>query len=149
MGEIQALISLRQSPFVIQCLGVAQSIGYAYVGLQMAVGGELLARMEQQGALSVESSRFYCAEVAVALHDVHKAGLVWRDLKPENVMLDETGHVKLVDMVGGWMYAATSLCVSSTRVVLPSWRGGEAVCLCGVGSTLLVRFFIFPGVLVC
>ncbi len=41
--------------------------------------------------------RFYLAEIAAGLHDLHRLGFVHRDVKPENVLIARSGHIKLVD----------------------------------------------------
>lgn len=41
--------------------------------------------------------RFYLAETAAGLHDLHELGFVHRDVKPENVLIARSGHIKLVD----------------------------------------------------
>jgi len=47
--------------------------------------------------LSEEETRFYMAETILALEQVHKLNYIHRDLKPDNILLDENGHVKLSD----------------------------------------------------
>lgn len=59
-------------------------------------GGELFT-MLQKGALPEHQVRFYIAELVVALEHIHKYGIVYRDIKLENVLIDADGHIKLVD----------------------------------------------------
>jgi len=47
--------------------------------------------------LSEEATRFYIAEIALAIMSVHKLNYVHRDLKPDNILLDKSGHIKLSD----------------------------------------------------
>ena len=45
----------------------------------------------------MEDSRFYLAEVLVAIQQLHENHIIYRDLKPENILLDRRGHIKLID----------------------------------------------------
>lgn len=61
-------------------------------------GGDLLGLLQRQGGTIPESAAiFYLGELVLALKDLHEMGYVYRDLKPDNVLLDRCGHVKLVD----------------------------------------------------
>jgi serine/threonine protein kinase len=60
-------------------------------------GNELYHLLNQMKCLDESAARFYAAEIFVALEDIHSLGIVYRDLKPENVMLDIHGHIKLID----------------------------------------------------
>lgn len=50
--------------------------------------------------LSEERVRFYCAEIVLALNHIHRLGLIYRDLKPQNVLLNAEGHTQLTDLGG-------------------------------------------------
>lgn len=65
--------------------------------LEFAEGGELFSWIAREGLLLEDAAAFYCAEIALALHYLHTLGIVYRDLKPENVLLDLQGHVKRTD----------------------------------------------------
>lgn len=60
-------------------------------------GGELFSYLRNAGHFSVPTSLFYSAEITSAIDYLHKLGIVYRDLKPENLLLDREGHVKITD----------------------------------------------------
>lgn len=66
--------------------------------MEYCPGGDLLGLLYRQGGTIPESAAiFYLGEVLLALNDLHGMGYVHRDLKPDNVLLDRCGHVKLAD----------------------------------------------------
>ena len=60
-------------------------------------GGELFTYLDQEGAFSDGTSRFYAANVLLALQHLHRKGIVYRDLKPENLLMDRDGYIKIAD----------------------------------------------------
>ena len=60
-------------------------------------GGELFYHLKKEGRFSEHRTQFYAAEILLALECLHKNGIIYRDLKPENVLLDSDGHIKLTD----------------------------------------------------
>lgn len=60
-------------------------------------GGELFFHLKKESRFTENKAKFYAAEVILALKHLHERGIVYWDLKPENVLLDKSGHVKLTD----------------------------------------------------
>lgn len=60
-------------------------------------GGELFFHLRRAGKFPENRAKFYAAEILLALDYLHQNDIIYRDLKPENVLLDCEGHVKLTD----------------------------------------------------
>jgi serine/threonine protein kinase len=66
--------------------------------LDFCPGGDLESLMSSQELpLGEDQARFYLAEILLALKDLHKRDIIYRDLKPDNVVIDDNGHVQLID----------------------------------------------------
>jgi serine/threonine protein kinase len=60
-------------------------------------GGDLYTHIMTYGKFKENRARFYIAEMVLALNHLHQNGIVYRDLKPQNIIIDNEGHVKLTD----------------------------------------------------
>jgi len=102
-GKVHTIMTerniLRSSshPFVITLHFAFQTLSKFYLVLEYVNGGDLFHHMAQDDFFSLDDIRLYTAEIASALHYIHSLGVVYRDLKPENVLLDSLGHIKLTD----------------------------------------------------
>lgn len=85
------------SPFFVRLYSTFQDERYLFMVMEYVPGGELFSYMKEIIKFSVKHARFYISEILVALDTLHGLGIVYRDLKPENVLLDEQGHIKLAD----------------------------------------------------
>ena len=61
-------------------------------------GGELFSYLRCYGKFSLETSLFYITEIVTALTYLHRHNIIYRDLKPENLLLDKEGHIVLTDL---------------------------------------------------
>jgi len=84
-------------PFIVRLHYAFQTEEKLYFVLDYAAGGELFFHLSRLKKFPEATARFYCAELTLALDELHSHGVIYRDLKPENILLDGEGHVKLVD----------------------------------------------------
>lgn len=84
-------------PFIVSLRFAFQTPDKLYMVLDYFNGGELFYHLKNSGRFPEERARFYAAEIVSALECLHKSNIVYRDLKPENVLLDDEGHIKLTD----------------------------------------------------
>ncbi len=92
-----AVLRLLSHPGIARMVAAFRWREGAYLVLEYAAKGDLHTHLVSQGSLDEPSARFVVGEVVAALRSVHEAGFVFGDLKPENVVVTESGHVKLTD----------------------------------------------------
>ncbi|KAM6123321.1 cGMP-dependent protein kinase 1-like [Pterocles gutturalis] len=91
------VLAWSRCPFVVGFFGTFRDKRYVYLLLEFCQGGELWTKLRERRCFEEPVAVFCCACVVQALEYLHGCGVVYRDLKPENLMLDRRGYVKLVD----------------------------------------------------
>ena len=84
-------------PFVVKLHYAFQNEDSLFFVTDFLNGGELFFHLANEIRFSEERSRFYAAEIILAIEHLHENGIIYRDLKPENVLLDYEGHLKITD----------------------------------------------------
>jgi len=97
MGERKILEKSLDCPFLVGLKFSFQSETELFFVTDYKSGGELFWHLQREGRFTEARSKFYIAELILALEHLHKYDIVYRDLKPENILLDATGHVALCD----------------------------------------------------
>jgi serine/threonine protein kinase len=92
-----SILSCTAHPFLIQLQWAFQTTTELFLVLDFCPGGELFYHLHNLGRFTEDQARFYFAEIVLALDYLHRKNIIYRDLKPENVLLDLDGHVKLTD----------------------------------------------------
>ena len=86
-----------EHPFIVNLLFAFQSATKFYLGLEYIAGGELYGLMRREPVMPISQVRLYVAELALAIEHLHRNGIVYRDIKPENILIAPDGHLKLTD----------------------------------------------------
>jgi serine/threonine protein kinase len=84
-------------PFLVRMQFAFQSATNFYVGFEFAPGGDLASLFSRGRALPISDARIYVAELALAIDALHKCGIVYRDVKPENILIGADGHLRIGD----------------------------------------------------
>ncbi|KAL4492097.1 hypothetical protein ABPG73_003045 [Tetrahymena malaccensis] len=91
------ILSQIKHPFLVELKGTFQDEIYIYMLFEFVSGGEIFSRLRKEGRFSNDISLFYITEIYLALQYLHSQNIVYRDLKPENLLIDKEGHVKIAD----------------------------------------------------
>jgi len=91
------LLSKMNYPFLVKLYCCFQDKEYLYFIMDFIQGGELFFHLHREIRFDDEKTRFYIAELILVLNFLHKNKIIYRDIKPENILLDIDGHIKLTD----------------------------------------------------
>ncbi|KAF6215608.1 hypothetical protein GE061_010364 [Apolygus lucorum] len=95
--ERQVLEAVRQSPFLVTLHYAFQTDAKLHLILDYVSGGELFTHLYLKEHFTEEQVRIYIGEIILALEHLHKLGIIYRDIKLENILLDSQGHIVLTD----------------------------------------------------
>lgn len=93
----KSILQAINHPFVVNLVQSFTGPSNVYALLEAVLGGELFALMRKAGRLKLKPAMFYIAQVVLVFEYLHKMRIVYRDLKPENLLLTESGYLKCTD----------------------------------------------------
>ncbi|KAJ9224763.1 camp-dependent protein kinase type 2 [Paecilomyces variotii] len=96
-NDERRMLQRVRHPFLITLWGTFQDSNNLYMVMDFVEGGELFSLLRKSQRFPNPVAKFYAAEVTLALEYLHSQHIIYRDLKPENLLLDRHGHLKITD----------------------------------------------------
>jgi len=84
-------------PFIVNLFGAFKDPKNLYLMMEYIIGGEFFSHLRKAGRFPNDTSKFYAAEITLVFAYLHDLSILYRDLKPENLLLDRAGHCKVTD----------------------------------------------------
>jgi hypothetical protein len=136
------VVSTLEHPFVVQFFRTFQDSIYVYFLFEFAAGGEIFHLICEHGRLQSRVAKFYAAETLLVLKYFATLNVVYRDIKPENLLLSAEGHIKFTD----FGFAAVLAAGEQSKAFLASAEYISPEMILGKGYGLSVDMWSF-GVL--
>ncbi|XP_053135090.1 citron Rho-interacting kinase isoform X17 [Hemicordylus capensis] len=126
--EERNILSRNTSPWIPELHYAFQDNKNLYLVMQYQPGGDLLSFLNRyEDQLDESVVQFYLAELVLAIHSVHQLGYVHRDVKPENILIDRTGHIKLVGFGSAAKMTANKMVNGKLLVGTPDYLAPEVL----------------------
>jgi serum/glucocorticoid-regulated kinase 2 len=91
------ILEFVNHPFIVSLKFAFQSDTKLYLVMDYYNGGELFYHLRKNKRFNEEQAKFYLAQIILAIEFLHKNKVIYRDIKPENIILDNKGYIKLTD----------------------------------------------------
>ncbi|XP_057678976.1 rho-associated protein kinase 2-like isoform X5 [Corythoichthys intestinalis] len=124
--EERHIMAFSNSPWVIQLCCAFQDDRHLYMVMEFMAGGDVVT-LTMNYDIPEEWARFYTAEVVLALDAIHSMGFIHRDVKPDNMLLDQHGHLKLADFGTCMKMDSTGMVRCDTAVGTPDYISPEVL----------------------
>ncbi|KAI4730314.1 kinase-like protein [Aureobasidium sp. EXF-10728] len=96
-GERDFLVKAEGSQWVVPLIASFQDNTNLYLVMEFMIGGDFLQYLCRHDILSEDDTRFYMAEMVLAIEETHRLGWIHRDVKPDNFLIHSSGHLKISD----------------------------------------------------
>lgn len=97
LKQEKAILMDLSHPFIVNLFCSFQDERKVYLLMEFVLGGEMFTHLRTAGRFPNDVAKFYHAELVLAFEYLHSLDVIYRDLKPENLLLDNKGHVKITD----------------------------------------------------
>eukprot|EP01029_Cantina_marsupialis_P017125 TRINITY_DN3848_c0_g1_i1.p1 TRINITY_DN3848_c0_g1~~TRINITY_DN3848_c0_g1_i1.p1 ORF type:complete len:324 (-),score=85.45 TRINITY_DN3848_c0_g1_i1:645-1616(-) len=103
LQQVEHMISEKEilaqidHPFIVQLAGTFQDRKFLYMVLEVVVGGEFFTHLRKANRLDNLTAKFYAGQIVLIFDYLHRKDIIYRDLKPENLLLDRQGYIKITD----------------------------------------------------
>uniref|UniRef100_A0A8C4I523 Rho-associated protein kinase 2 n=1 Tax=Dicentrarchus labrax TaxID=13489 RepID=A0A8C4I523_DICLA len=124
--EERDIMAFSNSPWVVQLCCAFQDEHYLYMVMEYMPGGDLV-NLTSTYDVPEKWAKFYTAEVVMALDAIHSMGFIHRDVKPDNMLLDRLGHLKLADFGTCMKMDSTGMVHCDTAVGTPDYISPEVL----------------------
>ncbi|XP_073712259.1 rho-associated protein kinase 2b isoform X5 [Misgurnus anguillicaudatus] len=124
--EERDIMAFSRSPWIVQLCCAFQDEKYLYLVMEFMPGGDLVT-LTSNYEIPEEWARFYTAEVVLALDAIHSLGFIHRDIKPDNMLLDRNGHLKLADFGTCMKMDSSGMVRCDTAVGTPDYISPEVL----------------------
>jgi serine/threonine protein kinase len=91
------ILAITDHPFIVKLQYSFQTKDKLFLILDFCPGGDLSELLTEQRRFKEEIAKIYLCEILLAIEDLHKKDIIFRDLKPDNIVLDKDGHALLTD----------------------------------------------------
>jgi serine/threonine protein kinase len=91
------ILAQISNPFIVTLYTSFQDATNLYFVMEYVIGGELFTMLRKKNRFINDTAKFYASEIVLALEYLHSKNIVYRDLKPENLLFDKDGHIKITD----------------------------------------------------
>ena len=93
----QIFMARAKSPWIVELKASFQEDDYLYLVMEYLPGGDLMNLLIKRDTLTEDEAKFYISELILAIESIHKLDCIHRDIKPDNILIDSSGHIKLSD----------------------------------------------------